>query len=29
MITHLAICGGGVKGCVLLGALEALDVHLD
>tara|TARA_B110000971_G_scaffold144354_1_gene147554 strand:- start:155 stop:1039 length:885 start_codon:yes stop_codon:yes gene_type:complete len=25
MITHLAICGGGVKGCVLLGALEALD----
>jgi len=25
MITHLAICGGGVKGCVLIGALEALD----
>ena len=25
MITHLAICGGGVKGCVLLGALEAID----
>ena len=25
MITHLAICGGGIKGCVLLGALEALD----
>lgn len=25
MISHLAICGGGIKGCVLLGALEAID----
>lgn len=28
MITHLAICGGGVKGCVLLGALEALENNI-